>query len=578
MSAECVPQTVLTEKVPEAGIHNILQISNYSSLSKLLRVTAYVLRFINNVRNPVTRNVGVLSTQETNNALSMWIYDCQQTCFHQEYRQLKLKTAKCSSLVRQLRLFLDAEGYIRCGGRIHNAPLSELTKFPFLLPSKHLLTELIINMIHINQLHGGVNSVITAARQRYWIPSIRRVVRSLLKKCVICKRVSGRPYSAPDAPPLPKSRTLCSKPFSVTGVDFTGALFVRSSGGEQKVYICLFTCANTRALHLEVVTDLSVENFMQAFRRFVSRKSLPQLMISDNASTYQSAAKELEKLFNSTILNEQLSRQRTMWQFIPKRAPWYGGFWERLIGLTKTTLKKVLGRTFISLIKLQTIVVEIEAILNDRPLTYTSTDLNDPEPLCPSHLLYGRRIVSLPYPLDDEDPKDPDYLVTPIREMVNRQMQLIQHFQTRWKQEYLTALREFHKVKGTFTPQTIKVGDVVLIHDDSPRFRWKMAVIENLIKGKDEYVRAAEVRTSSGRTNRPINRLYPLEVSCERDDVVDAGTIKNEDDDQQCAEDIDEHSTLMGERPIRSSAAKARLNISRWSKEILCPAPEDVEN
>ena len=231
MSAECVPQTVLTEKVPEAGIHNVLQISNYSSLSKLLRVTAYVLRFINNVRNPLTRNVGVLSTQETNNALSMWIYDCQQTCFHQEYRQLKFKTAKRSSLVRQLRLFLDAEGYIRCGGRIHNAPLSELTKFPFLLPSKHLLTELIINMIHINQLHGGVNSVITAARQRYWIPSIQRVVRSLLKKCVICKRVSGRPYSAPDAPPLPKSRTLCSKPFSVTGVDFTGALFVRSSGG-----------------------------------------------------------------------------------------------------------------------------------------------------------------------------------------------------------------------------------------------------------------------------------------------------------------------------------------------------------
>ena len=133
-------------------------------------------------------------------------------------------------------------------------------------------------------------------------------------------------------------------------------------------------------------------------------------------------------------------------------------------------------------------------------------------------------------------------------------------------------------MKGTFTPQTIKVGDVVLIHDDSPRFRWKMAVIENLIKGKDEYVRAAEVRTSSGRTNQPINRLYPLEISCERDDVVDAGTIKNEDDDQQCADDIDEHSTLMGERPIRSSAAKARLNISRWSKEILCPAPEDVEN
>ena len=234
---------MLIEQVPQIGIHNVLKISNYSSLLKLLRVTAYFLRFVNNVRNPATCTVGALSTQETNNALSMWIYDCQQTCFHQEYKQLKSKSAKRSSLVRQLRLFLDAKGYIRCSGRIHNAPLSELTKFLFLLPSKHPLIKLIINMIHINQLHGGVNSVITAARQRYWIPSIRRVVRSLLKKCVTCKRVSGRPHSVPDAPPLPKSRTLCSKPFSVTGVDFTGALFVRSSGGErgeQKVYIIMF--------------------------------------------------------------------------------------------------------------------------------------------------------------------------------------------------------------------------------------------------------------------------------------------------------------------------------------------------
>ena len=334
---------------------------------------------------------------------------------------------------------------------------------------------------------------------------------------------------------------------------------MRSSGGEQKVYKCLFTCANTRAVHLEVVTNLS-ENFIQAFRRFVSRKSLPQLMISDNASTYQSAAKELEKLFNSTILSERLSRQGTMWQFIPKTAPWYGGFWERLIGLTKTTLKKVLGRTFISLINLQTIVVEIEAILNDRPLTYTSTDLNDPEPLCPSHLLYGRRIVSLPYPLDSEDPKDPDYLANPIRRMANHQTQLNQHFQTRWKQEYLTVLREFHKVKGTYAPQTIKVGDVVLIHDDSPRARWKMAVIENLIKGNDGDIWAAEVRTNSGKTNRPIARLYPLEITSEQ--LVNTGTINKENDNKQCTDDIDEHSPLMEEWPIRSSAAKARQNIS----------------
>ena len=136
MSAEQTSQTVSSAKVPETGIHNVMKISNYSSLLRLLRVTACLLRFIHNVRKPTTRNVDALSTEETNNALSLWIYDCQQTSFKQEYKQLKSKPAKRSSLVRQLRLFLDVDGYIRCGGRIHNAPLSELTRFPFLLPSK----------------------------------------------------------------------------------------------------------------------------------------------------------------------------------------------------------------------------------------------------------------------------------------------------------------------------------------------------------------------------------------------------------------------------------------------------------
>jgi len=357
-------------------------------------------------------------------------------------------------------------------------------------------------MAHINQLHGGVNSVITVLQQQYWIPKIRQVVRSLLRKCVTCKKVSGKPYSAPEAPPLPKSRTLCAAPFSVTGVDFIGALFVCCMEKEQKVYICLFTCANTRAIHLEVVTDLTEETFLLEFRRFAGRRSLPKLMISDNASTYQSAAKELEMMLSSATLSEQLMKQGTTWQFIPKRAPWYGGFWERLIGLTKTTLKKVFGRTFISLSTLQTIAVEVEAVLNDRPLMYISTDLDDPEPLCPSHLLYGQTIITLQYPCaSKEDISDPDY--TPytapiVRESFTRQAQILE---VRWKQEYLTALREFYKVKGTDAPQTIKTGDVVLIHDDSPRTNWKMAVIQRLIKGNDGYVRAAEIRANTGRTN-----------------------------------------------------------------------------
>jgi hypothetical protein len=125
------------------------------------------------------------------------------------------------------------------------------------------------------------------------------------------------------------------------------------------------------------------------------------MMISDNASTYLSAASEIEQLVKSTTVQDTLRYRGTTWQFIPKRAPWYGGFWERLIGLTKMTMKKVLGRTFVSLTSLQTIVTEIEAVLNDRPITHMSSDISDPEPLTPAHLLYGRRIVPLPYPTTD---------------------------------------------------------------------------------------------------------------------------------------------------------------------------------
>ena len=144
-----------------------------------------------------------------------------------------------------------------------------------------------------------------------------------------------------------------TQPFEVTGVDFTGALYVRDDGKESKVYVCLFTCTVTRAVHLEIVTDLITKNFLQAFRRFSSRKSLPAVMISNNASTYLAAADELEELFSSESLLVALSRKGVTWRFIPKRAPWFGGFWERLIGLTKAFIKKVLGRSYVSLLNLQ---------------------------------------------------------------------------------------------------------------------------------------------------------------------------------------------------------------------------------
>ena len=154
-------------------------------------------------------------------------------------------------------------------------------------------------------------------------------------------------------------------------------------------HICLFVCTTTRAIHLEVAEDLTVEAFLHAFCRFASRKSLPRKLISDNASTFLSANNELKELFQSHALKESLAREGIEWLFIPKKAPWYSRFWECLIGLTKSTIKKVLGRAAVNLCTLQTIVLEVEAILNDCPLTYVSLDIKDEEALTPTHLLYG---------------------------------------------------------------------------------------------------------------------------------------------------------------------------------------------
>ena len=174
-------------------------------------------------------------------------------------------------MVKQLRLFLDSDGCIRCGGRIHNAPVAELAKFPYLLPGKHHLTRLIIQDTHERLLHAGISATVTQMRQKYWIVSIRQNTKIVLAKCVTCRKVIGKPYTIPDPPPLPMYRLHDSDPFTNTGVDFTGALYVRDhAGNETKAYICLFTCDFTRAIHLELVPDLSEYSFMLAFRRFRS--------------------------------------------------------------------------------------------------------------------------------------------------------------------------------------------------------------------------------------------------------------------------------------------------------------------
>ena len=215
----------------------------------------------------------------------------------------------------------------------------------------------------------------------------------------------------------------------------------------------------------------------------------------------------------------------------------------------------------------QTLVVKVEATLNDRPLTYISDDPRDPEPLTPLHLLYGRRITTLPYrtATTEEDIQDPDHGIpdNQMRKSAKKLAILLRHFQTRWKQEYLTSLREFHKSRGN-NHQKVRVGDIVQIHDEAPRLNWRLAVIEELIPGKDGLVRAANLRTSTGRTNRPIVKLYPLEVTI-------SGT-PNAASAQHVPKMVSENTPIVKEmRSQRKAAQAARSRMTEWIHAIRAP-------
>ncbi|XP_071137411.1 uncharacterized protein [Mytilus edulis] len=504
------------DKVPSdpQQISQIIDMNRYSDLNRLLTVTGYVLKFVKNCQkkrpyrlrsSQGDRNLRTsLTEEEISLAMNLWIKDTQQDRFVKELEHISLNPkVKSLPLVQQLRLYLDENGIIRCKGRIQNSSIEENAKFPILLPKNHKLTDFVIMDAHLRNLHTGVGQTITHIRQSYWIPAIRQCVNSVLRKCIQCQKIIGKPYNSPEPPPLPKDRVKDTIPFCTTGIDFAGPLHIKDTSTQpRKVYICLFTCACIRAIHLELVPDLSLNTFILAFRRFISRKGIPQTIYSDNAPTFVAASNALQSQLNLHI----------NWKFIPKGAPWYGGWWERLIGLTKMTLKKVFGKALVSEQSLTTILTEIETIINNRPLTYISSDIRDPEPLTPSHLLHGRIITTTEMHNDKHNANIQELDTITANKLFERKGLLLDHFAKRWSNEYLTGLREYHRASGKHTGQ-VNIGDVVQLGSESPRLLWRLGTIEDIIKGGDGLIRAAKVRTSRGLvTTRPIVKLYPLEL------------------------------------------------------------------
>jgi len=440
------------------------------------------------------------------------------------------------------------------------------SKYPIYLPREHRLTELIIIDFHKRSCHCGVKATLAELRTRFWVPKGRQQVKKIVSKCVVCKKLEGRPFKEPPTVPLPEYRVNKAPPFSNIGVDFAGPLYVRQGKDKMtKCYVCLFSCCVTRALHLELVKDLSAHTFLNCLRRFCARRGTPELINSDNARTFKSTAKLLKSLARDPEVATYLQSSRIEWRFNLELSPWQGGHFERLIGCVKRCLRKVIGIARLSYDELSTVLTEIESILNSRPLTYCYSELGE-EVLSPSHLIHGRRLTPLSTGFSTYGSYDDYDAPLNLSKRFLYLTKTLSHFWNRWRREYLPDLRESHRMK-TISSAEVKTGDVVVIQDDNvKRGMWKSGIVEEVIKGKDGNIRGAKVRKiGKGKPeilNRPLQKLFPLEITCSRLWEKSGNSEKREIGQLEANER--KNASENGVRPYRVAAQDAR-----WKSRLM---------
>uniref|UniRef100_A0A5S6QMP9 Integrase catalytic domain-containing protein n=1 Tax=Trichuris muris TaxID=70415 RepID=A0A5S6QMP9_TRIMR len=510
------------EEVSEKGIVqvNLVAEDQLSRLSpqdigqfeSLIRLTAWCRRFLWNVRTvSIRRRYGTLSVDELREAEEVWLKKVQQVAFQSEIDSLKKTNhVQFSSCTHQLAPFLDEQGLLRVGGRLQQSNLCMDSRHQIILPHESPFVHLLIRSCHERQLHAGTETTLSVLRQRFWILKGRSIVKKIVRNCSVCRRVCSLPFAQKMAP-LPEERVTMAHPFARTGVDFAGPLCIRRGRKVMKVYVCIFTCMVIRAIHLELVPTMSADDFILAFRRFISRRGKPVCLQSDNFRSFKRADQEIRRLFQSDSferVKRDLSKDRIKWLFISPRAPWVGGYWERLIRSVKTALKKVLGNALVNEDVLSTLLCEIEARINARPLTFVSEDVNDEEALTPFHFLIGKGYEDVPmHPAKDETEM---LQGRSLRKRWQLQQTLLAHLWKRWRREYVSTLN-FH-AKWCREGRGPNIGDVVLIAEDNiPRLRWKLGRILKTHCSSDGLVRSATVKTEEGNVVRSIRRLHLVE-------------------------------------------------------------------
>ncbi|XP_061717053.1 uncharacterized protein LOC133524913 [Cydia pomonella] len=484
-----------------------IDFERFSNFLRLKRAVAYVLRFISACKGMAV-TTQYLNDVELKNALNLLIKISQAESLPEYKLLLKSQTLPKGSPLLKLNPFLDENSIMRVGGRLANSEFPYEQKHPIILQSTHKFTKLLFYFEHKHLLHAPPQLLLATIKERYWPIGGRNLAKLCYRQCVLCIRMKGRVLS-PLMGNLPKTRLSPEgHVFVNVGVDYAGPINSASRQGRGcrivKVYIAIFICFTTKAIHLELVGDLTSNNYLMALNRFMSRRGKPANIYSDNGTSFVGAYNELSRFLKSNCnsIAESASNVETNFHFLPAYAPHFGGLWEAGVKSTKHHLNRVLGNSNLTYEQLNTTLVRIEAILNSRPLTALSTEPDDLMPLTPGHFLIGRPLTALPAP--DYRNHSYNYLTR-----FQRVEQLRQHFWTRWSKEYISDLQQ--RVKWQTAGDSLSQNTLVLLKEDNlPPLKWRLGRIVAVFPGRDGINRVADVRTANGVVRRAFSKICPL--------------------------------------------------------------------
>ena len=516
---------------------------------KAVRITAWVIRFTQNLRGE--GRSGPLVTQELENATQFWVKKTQRES------EMSLEFEKQS---RQLNLQKNKEGIYICKGRI-------VGDYPIYLPKNAIFTNKFVMAAHRATLHGGVGLTMTLLREKYWIPCLRQLVKRIRRSCYGCKRFQAQPMHAPPAGSLPMDRISGERAFQTIGLDYCGPfIYKKSTSTTGKGYILLFTCSLTRAICLEFVEDQLFETFISSLKRMVARRGRPEKIYSDNFKTFVAASNWIKRVTSSEAVHDFLASQSIKWQFNMSRASWWGGQFERMVGLTKQALYKSIGASSLTWKEYVDVLLDVEIALNNRPLSYVDDDVEMPI-LTPNIMLFGQ-----PNHVPDHDADEIDEL--DLRKRAKFLRKCKEAIWSRWRNEYLRGLREKHDLTHHRKSNAIKVGDVVIIKgDEKNRSKWNIGIVVSLITGSDGVIRGAKLRAGKNRLERAVQHLYPMELSCDREisplASVTTNSVANSAATASSTGGVVSglNATASEFRPRRAAAAIADIRINEQAEE-----------